>query len=905
MTSLYAPSADDVKQRLRPFGFFFEKSLKDLIKGIRSNNETPEKLEKFFTEALSECRKEANSPDMTLKTNAILKLAYLEMYGFDMTWANFQVLEVMSSSKLQQKRVGYLAASQCFHEDSDVLMLATNLLRKDLKYGGGNDIVKVGIALSGLTSMITPSLAADVTDDLFTMLTSSRPYVRKKAVTALFKVFLEYPEALRDNFDKFVEMLQDDDMSVVSATVSVICELSKKNPKPFVVLSPLLYEILTTIENNWIIIRLLKLFKNLSIIEEKLRPKLLPKMLELMESTQATSVLYESINCIVKGQMLELDDYSTAKVCLQTLYSFSTSSDANLRYISCVLFYKIGKINANFIGQYSDLIIKLLSDIDISIRSKVLELLIGIVDENNIKEVVSLLLRQFVDEDTISVNDNKSLFNPEREIKILIPESYKIKMVRTILKISSTENYKNIPDFEWYNAVLKDLAIISQDMSDKSLGYDIGEQLKNVLIRVPDVRDSTIANIISILFIPTIDQQLGSILSACIWCLGEFSSYIENGNELVKFFITKGLSQDVELQAISIPAVIKIFSSWANTHGSSLDEVKEVLDEIVIFLDILGNSSDFVVQERSFEFLELLKLCKESLSSSEGQLPMLVTHILPSLFNSYELNPIAHGTQQALELDPEMDLSTPFLNDTDLKIIMEQHHMLEDSDQDESLEGDSDSLHSDIFSQDDTTYIQNEHDTAPLNVHDKVDIDREGNPFYLKNEEPLLEKGRNNQNSEDYNDPPYTPSMKDGAEKITVQKNIEKSKRKKKVSVISDEIIHSSGSNISVRVRKHSTPNDIKTSQKITLKKPTKLESFDFTSDKSRDGKLNEDIEDQDQQNLEELRKKFMEQELSGDNEDEVIVLKKKKKTSKKKDKDSKDKKKKSKKKKKELSENP
>ena len=45
---------------------------------------------------------------------AILKLAYLEMYGFDMSWCNFQILEVMSSSKFQQKRIGYLAAIQSF-----------------------------------------------------------------------------------------------------------------------------------------------------------------------------------------------------------------------------------------------------------------------------------------------------------------------------------------------------------------------------------------------------------------------------------------------------------------------------------------------------------------------------------------------------------------------------------------------------------------------------------------------------------------------------------------------------------------------------------------------------------------------------------------------------------------------
>jgi hypothetical protein len=65
-----------------------------------------------------------------LKATALLKLIYLEMFGHDMSWASFHVLEVMSSAKYHQKRVGYLGAVQSFRQDTEVLMLATNLLKK-------------------------------------------------------------------------------------------------------------------------------------------------------------------------------------------------------------------------------------------------------------------------------------------------------------------------------------------------------------------------------------------------------------------------------------------------------------------------------------------------------------------------------------------------------------------------------------------------------------------------------------------------------------------------------------------------------------------------------------------------------------------------------------------------------
>lgn len=67
-------------------------------------------------------------PDV--KATALLKLIYLEMVGHDMSWASFHVLEVMSSAKYHQKRVGYLGAVQSFRTDTEVLMLATNLLKK-------------------------------------------------------------------------------------------------------------------------------------------------------------------------------------------------------------------------------------------------------------------------------------------------------------------------------------------------------------------------------------------------------------------------------------------------------------------------------------------------------------------------------------------------------------------------------------------------------------------------------------------------------------------------------------------------------------------------------------------------------------------------------------------------------
>ena len=88
------------------------------------------------------------------------------MLGYDISWAGFNVIEVMSSSKFTHKRLGYLAASQCFHEDLELLMLTTNMIRKDLS---SQNQYEAGVALSALSCFAGPDLARDLSNDIMTL----------------------------------------------------------------------------------------------------------------------------------------------------------------------------------------------------------------------------------------------------------------------------------------------------------------------------------------------------------------------------------------------------------------------------------------------------------------------------------------------------------------------------------------------------------------------------------------------------------------------------------------------------------------------------------------------------------------------------------------------------------------
>ena len=67
-------------------------------------------------------------------------------------------------------------------------MLTTNMIRKDISSHNQYD---ASLALTGLACFMTPDLARDLANDVLALMSSSRPYLRKKAVLVMYKVFLK------------------------------------------------------------------------------------------------------------------------------------------------------------------------------------------------------------------------------------------------------------------------------------------------------------------------------------------------------------------------------------------------------------------------------------------------------------------------------------------------------------------------------------------------------------------------------------------------------------------------------------------------------------------------------------------------------------------------------------------
>ena len=123
------------------------------------------------------------------------------------------------------------------------------------------------------------------------------------ALFKYFKVFLRYPDALRPAFPRLKEKLEDPDPGVQSAAVNVICELARKNPKNYLSLAPTFFKLMTSSTNNWMLIKIIKLFGALTPLEPRLGKKLIEPLTNLIHSTSAMSLLYECINTVIGNKV--------------------------------------------------------------------------------------------------------------------------------------------------------------------------------------------------------------------------------------------------------------------------------------------------------------------------------------------------------------------------------------------------------------------------------------------------------------------------------------------------------------------------------------------------------------------------------------------------------------------------
>ncbi|XP_024093021.3 AP-3 complex subunit delta-1 isoform X1 [Pongo pygmaeus] len=610
----------------------FDKNLQDLVRGIRNHKEDEAK---YISQCIDEIKQELKQDNIAVKANAVCKLTYLQMLGYDISWAAFNIIEVMSASKFTFKRIGYLAASQSFHEGTDVIMLTTNQIRKDLSSPSQYD---TGVALTGLSCFVTPDLARDLANDIMTLMSHTKPYIRKKAVLIMYKVFLKYPESLRPAFPRLKEKLEDPDPGVQSAAVNVICELARRNPKNYLSLAPLFFKLMTSSTNNWVLIKIIKLFGALTPLEPRLGKKLIEPLTNLIHSTSAMSLLYECVNTVI-AVLISLSSgmpnhSASIQLCVQKLRILIEDSDQNLKYLGLLAMSKILKTHPKSVQSHKDLILQCLDDKDESIRLRALDLLYGMVSKKNLMEIVKKLMTH---------------------VDKAEGTTYRDELLTKIIDICSQSNYQYITNFEWYISILVELTRLEGTRH----GHLIAAQMLDVAIRVKAIRKFAVSQMSALLdsahLLASSTQRNGicEVLYAAAWICGEFSEHLQEPHHTLEAMLRpKVTTLPGHIQAVYVQNVVKLYASilQQKEQAGEAEGAQAVTQLMVDRLPQFVQSADLEVQERASCILQLVKHIQKLQAKD-----VPVAEEVSALFAG-ELNPVAPKAQKKVPVPEGLDL---------------------------------------------------------------------------------------------------------------------------------------------------------------------------------------------------------------------------------------------------------
>lgn len=505
----------------------FQRTLDDVIKGLRLQlvGEST-----FISKVMEEIRREIKSTDPDTKATALQKLTYLNsVHGLDMSWAAFHVVEVIGSSRFAHKKIGYLAASQSFHEGTDVILLITNQLRKDLT---STNEFEVSLALECLSRIATIDLSRDLTPEIFTLLSSSKSLVRKKATGAILKVFDKYPDAVRVCFKRLVENLESSDQQTVSATVGVFCELASKDPISYLPLAPEFYKILVDSKNNWVLIKVMKIFAKLAVLEPRLAKRVVEPVCEHMRRTGAKSLMFECIRTIVTS----LAEYESAvKLAVVKIRELLVDDDPNLKYLGLQALSIVAPKHLWAVLDNKEVVIKSLSDEDPNIKLESLRLVMAMVSDSNVVEISKVLVNYALKSDPEFCNE----------------------ILGSILSTCSRNVYEIIIDFDWYVSLLGEMSRIPHCQK----GEEIENQFIDIGMRVKDVRPQLVRVGRDLLIDPALlgNPFLHQILSAAAWASGEYVEFSRNPFELMEALLQPRTSLlPPSIRAVYIHAAFKV-----------------------------------------------------------------------------------------------------------------------------------------------------------------------------------------------------------------------------------------------------------------------------------------------------------------------------------------------------------
>ncbi|PSR95230.1 AP-2 complex subunit alpha-2 like [Actinidia chinensis var. chinensis] len=352
------------------------------------------------------------------KKKYVWKMLYIYMLGYDVDFGHMEAVSLISAPKYPEKQVGYIVTACLLNENHDFLRLAINAIRNDVI--GRNETFQC-LALTLVGNIGGREFAESLAPDVQKLLISSscRPLVRKKAALCLLRLYRKNPDVvIVDGWsDRMAQLLDERDLGVLTSSMSLLVALVANNHNAYWICLPKCVKILERLSRNndvpqeytyygipspWLQVKTMRALQYFPTIEDPNTRRSLFEVLQRIlmgtdvvknvnKNNASHAVLFEALALV-----MHLDaEKEMMSQCVALLGKFIAVREPNIRYLGLENMTRMLMVSdvQDIIKRHQAQIITSLKDPDISIRRRALDLLYGMCDVSNAKDIVEELLQ--------------------------------------------------------------------------------------------------------------------------------------------------------------------------------------------------------------------------------------------------------------------------------------------------------------------------------------------------------------------------------------------------------------------------------------------------------------------------------------------------------------------------------
>ena len=378
--------------------------LREFIKRIRACKTLDEERSLCNKES-AEIRNLKKETAQKLAVRSMTKCMAMSLLGYQTEFIHMTCITLLASQNFTQKRLAYLGICMLLDEKSDILLLSSNIIKKDLS---SNNKYIVAAALNTIGEIGTPDMCRDTCPEIIKCLNSTNVYIKKKAALALSKVVKSCPELIDTVQQNLSTIFEDKNHGVLLAGLALAEQVFKAEPKTIKkykkYLSPLcktLKNLISTsyapeydvngITDPFLQIRILEVLgffgRSSSKENEELEALLnsIPSNTDTTRKNTGNAVLYELVRCIFSYDSSK----SLKSLGGSILGQFLNNKDNNYKYLALNTLNDIAKIDIDTVQKHKNVILEFLKDPDIAIKRRSLDLTYLIVNTENIRQIVT------------------------------------------------------------------------------------------------------------------------------------------------------------------------------------------------------------------------------------------------------------------------------------------------------------------------------------------------------------------------------------------------------------------------------------------------------------------------------------------------------------------------------------